>query len=41
MESYQDHYDSMHAALVKCMPNADMALVDQAVAYARDKHKDQ
>ena len=41
MESYQDHYDSMRAALAKCMPNADMALVDQAVAYARDKHKDQ
>ena len=39
MESYQEHYDSMHAALLKHMPGADMALIDQAVAYANEKHK--
>ena len=39
MESYQEHYDSMHAALMKHMPGADMALIDRAVAYANEKHQ--
>ena len=29
----------MHAAIMKYMPNADMALVDKAVEYANAKHK--
>ena len=41
MESYQDHYESMRSTILRCMPGADMALIDQAVAYASDKHKDQ
>ena len=39
MESYQEHYDSMHAALLKHMPGTDMELVDRAVAYANEKHQ--
>ena len=39
MESYQEHYDSMHAALLKHMPGADMELIDKAVAYANEKHQ--
>ena len=41
MESYQDHYESMRGALARYMPGADIALIDRAVDYARDKHKDQ
>ena len=41
MESYQGHYESMRSTILRCMPGADMALIDQAVAYASDKHKDQ
>ena len=41
MESYQEHYDSMRAAIARRMPGADMELIDRAVEYARDKHKDQ
>ena len=41
MESYQEHYDAMRAALQKRMPGADMALIDRAVEYAREKHKEQ
>ena len=41
MESYQEHYDSMRAAIAQRMPGADMELIDRAVEYARDKHKDQ
>ncbi len=39
METFEDHYASMHAALTKHMPNADMALIDKAVEYANAKHK--
>ena len=41
MESYADHYESMRATVLKCMPGTDMALIDRAVDYAREKHKDQ
>ena len=41
MESYQEHYDAMQAAVQKRMPGADMALIDRAVEYAREKHKEQ
>ena len=39
METFEDHYASMHKALTKHMPNADMALIDKAVEYANAKHK--
>ena len=39
METFEDHYASMHAAIMKHMPNADMTLIDQAVEYANAKHK--
>ena len=41
MESFEEHYASMHETIRKCMPDADMNLIDKAVAYASDKHKDQ
>ena len=39
METFEEHYASMHAALLKHMPGADMALIDRAVEYANAKHK--
>ena len=39
METFEDHYASMHQAIMKHMPNADMALIDKAVEYANAKHK--
>ena len=41
MESYSEHYESMCATVRKCMPGTDMAIIDRAVEYAREKHKDQ
>ena len=39
METFEDHYASMHAAIMKYMPSADMALIDKAVEYANAKHQ--
>ena len=41
METFEAHYDSMCATIRKRMPNADMAVIEQAVEYARNKHKEQ
>ena len=41
METFSEHYDSMVAAIAKHLPGTDMALIDQAVDYARNKHKEQ
>jgi len=41
METFEAHYDTMHATILQCMPNADMALIDRAVEYARNKHINQ
>ena len=41
MESFSDHYESMRATVMKYMPGTDMDLIERAVAYAREKHKDQ
>ena len=41
METFEDHYQAMAAALQKHMPGADMALIDRAVEYADVKHKRQ
>ena len=41
MESFAEHYASMCQTLRKCLPNVDMARIDQAVEYATEKHKEQ
>ena len=41
METFEEHYASMRATIEKCMPNADMELIDKAVAYADAKHEHQ
>ena len=41
METFTEHYESLCATMLKCMPGADMALIERAVQYAQDKHKDQ
>ena len=41
METFEEHYESAFATIRNCMPNANMELINQAVQYARDKHKDQ
>ena len=41
METFAQHYGAMCAAILKRMPGADMDLIDRAVEYARNKHKDQ
>ena len=41
METYQEHYDAMVKAIAINAPYVNMELVDEAVAYAGEKHKDQ
>ena len=41
METFAEHYQTMTATILKCMPGADMELIDRAVEYAREKHKEQ
>ena len=41
METFAQHYGAMCAAILNRMPGADMELIDRAVEYAREKHKDQ
>ena len=41
MESFTEHYASMRAAVEKRMSEADLAIIDQAVEYAQEKHKNQ
>ena len=41
MESFAEHYGSLYQTLSRCLPGIDMDLVDRAVEYAREKHKDQ
>jgi len=41
METFEEHYAAMKAALEKHMPGADMELIDRAVEYADVKHKRQ
>ena len=41
METFAEHYESMCRTVQKCMPGADMEIIDRAVSYARDKHKAQ
>ncbi len=39
METFEEHYASMHETIMKHMPGADMGLIDKAVEYANVKHK--
>ena len=39
METFDSHYGSMRATLAKCLPGADMELIDRAVDYAQNKHQ--
>ena len=41
METFEFHYGQMRDTITKCMPGTDMTLVDRAVEYARNKHKEQ
>ncbi len=41
METFAQHYGVLYQTLQKYMPGADMSVVDRAVEYAREKHKDQ
>ena len=41
METFEEHYESAFATIRKYMPGANMELIEQAVEYAREKHKDQ
>ncbi len=41
METFQEHYDSMVAAIARYTPNVDMDSVNRAVDYARKKHETQ
>ena len=39
METFEEHYATMHETIMKHMPGADMALIDKAVEYANAKHQ--
>ena len=41
MESFTEHYESLQATLRKRMPGKDTTLIEEAIAYAGEKHKDQ
>ncbi len=41
METFEYHYHTLCTALDQYMPNVDRAIIDQAVEYANEKHKDQ
>ena len=41
MESFAEHYGSLYQTVNRCLPGVDMELIDRAVEYAREKHKDQ
>ncbi len=41
METFEQHSTSLFECLQKRMPNTDMALVQRAIDYARNKHKEQ
>ena len=41
METFEYHYGQLRDTLTKHMPGTDMALVDRAVEYAQNKHKEQ
>ena len=41
METFSEHYESLYATLEKYMPGRDLTLIEEAIRYAEEKHKDQ
>ena len=41
METFEAHYESARRAISTRLPNTDMALIEQAIQYAQNKHKTQ
>ena len=41
MENFEQHYDALQETLRKYMPGTDTALIEEAIRYAREKHKEQ
>ncbi len=41
MESFAEHYGAMYQTVHRCMPGVDFDIIDRAVEYAREKHKEQ
>ena len=41
MESFSDHYSSLYETLNKYMPSANVDIIESAIRYAEEKHKDQ
>ena len=41
METFEARYDSLCQTIGKFMPGADMEIINKAVDYAKDKHKEQ
>jgi len=41
MESFAEHYESLQKTLQKYMPSTDLSVVEQAISYAQQKHKEQ
>ena len=39
METFEDHYASMMDTITRCMPGANLELIDRAVRYADAKHE--
>ena len=41
METFAEHYQSMMDTIQRCMSGADLEIIDRAVEFAREKHKNQ
>ena len=41
METFSEHYESMRTTISRCLPGADMEILQRAVEYASNKHIDQ
>ncbi len=41
MESFAEHYGAMYQTVNRYLPGVDMTIIDRAVEYAREKHKEQ
>ena len=41
METFSEHYAAMYQAVNRYLPGVDMEVVDRAVEYAKEKHKNQ
>ena len=41
METFEQHYLSLQQTIKEYMPELDMGIIDQAIAYAGEKHKQQ